>query len=420
MGLENKSEGRLIENLLRERFQVRFCSFSALDKYLGLPSLPFVFLETNADIARLAHLAEELHFPGTDLADGAADSGGKRFYFRCRDNLESPYNMPDYSTPSAYSYKILSLVQNAGSGHFQDMLGIYPVIRSIKDTAKDAARNNEQKKTSPETGTVCWWENICPGTNHFQAMADAALILARYGVLDYPSRDFIETLGLGIENKVSPGIEAQQVLLIGLMASSRPDRGLELLKACGFLEKFWPEIARLNNVDHSKEFHPEGNAWKHTLMTFEHRKQTTNGEYDLRLSLALLLHDIGKPLSEVSGNRRFDGHAELGAREACRFLKRLEFDSALVDDVFYLVKNHMLPAALARLSLMKTGEVMKSPLFPSLMELYRCDESSSFKGLEGYYENSAAYQNYLRNMKNPFRSADGKKFANHKRKSYRK
>jgi poly(A) polymerase len=125
-------------------------------------------------------------------------------------------------------------------------------------------------------------------------------------------------------------------------------------------------------------------------------------------------------LSKGSGNKRFDGHAEIGAREASRFLVRLGFGSALSDDVYYLVKNHMLPAALARLSLIKTGDVMKSPFFPSLMELYRCDESSSFKGLEGYYENSAAYQNYLRNMKNPFRGADGKKYANHKHKSYRK
>jgi poly(A) polymerase len=45
------------------------------------------------------------------------------------------------------------------------------------------------------------------------------------------------------------------------------------------------------------------------------------------------------------------------------------------------------------------------------MELYRCDESSSFKGLDGYYESSAAYQSYLRNRRNPYRSADGKKIG---------
>jgi len=51
---------------------------------------------------------------------------------------------------------------------------------------------------------------------------------------------------------------------------------------------------------------------------------------------------------------------------------------------------------------------MSSALFPRLLELYRCDESSSYKGLQGYYESSAAYQNYRKNLRNPYRSADGK------------
>ena len=71
----------------------------------------------------------------------------------------------------------------------------------------------------------------------------------------------------------------------------------------------------------------------------------------------------------------------------------------------------MLPAALKRLPLTKTKEIMSSHLFPTLMELYRCDESSSFKGLEDYHENSAAYQAYLKNLRNPYRSADGKKLG---------
>jgi poly(A) polymerase len=188
---------------------------------------------------------------------------------------------------------------------------------------------------------------------------------------------------------------------------------MELLKSCGFIHEFWPEFARLDDVDHSKEFHPEGNVWNHTLETFRYRKPVArgNGAYDLRLSLGLLLHDTGKPLSASSGNRPFDGHAELGARVAQKFLERLEFDPSLIADVGYLVKNHMLPAALPRLPLSRTEKVMASPLFPTLMELYRCDESSSFKGLETYYESSAAYQAYLRYRRNPYRSADGKKLA---------
>jgi poly(A) polymerase len=71
----------------------------------------------------------------------------------------------------------------------------------------------------------------------------------------------------------------------------------------------------------------------------------------------------------------------------------------------------MLPAALPRLPLVRTRDILESPLFPTLLELYRCDESSSFKGLDGYYESSAAYQTYLRNRRNPYRLADGKKMG---------
>ncbi|MCL2127403.1 MAG: phosphohydrolase, partial [Treponema sp.] len=110
-----------------------------------------------------------------------------------------------------------------------------------------------------------------------------------------------------------------------------------------------------------------------------------------------------------AGSRRFDGHAELGESGARVFLERLGCEPSLIRDVCYLVRNHMLPAALPRLPLARTGEIMASPLFPALLELYRCDESSSFKGLDGYYKSSAAYQSFLKYRRNPYRSASGKK-----------
>jgi poly(A) polymerase len=251
---------------------------------------------------------------------------------------------------------------------------------------------------------------------------DGALILARYGTIEAEERwsvvEASERLPAdmaaqirGLAPEQPPQAEAQRVLLTSLLVSARPDLGLEFLKATGFAAECWPELALLDNVEHSKEFHPEGNVWNHTLETFRYRKASSRGAFDLRLSLGLLLHDVGKPLSASSGNRRFDGHAELGARAARKFLERLEFEASIIEDIFYLVKNHMLPAALPRLPLVRTGEIMENPLFPTLMELYRCDESSSFKGMDGYYESSAAYQTYLRRRRNPYRSADGKKLG---------
>jgi poly(A) polymerase len=208
-----------------------------------------------------------------------------------------------------------------------------------------------------------------------------------------------------------PGAEEQRLLLTGLLTAPNPARGLEFLMRGGFIREYWPELAVLDDVNHSKEFHPEGNAWKHTLETFRYRK-ASGGAFDLRLSMGLLLHDIGKPLAAATGSRRFDGHAELGERQAGRFLHRLGFGPALISDVCYLVRNHMFPAALPRRPLARTEEKMANPLFPVLLELYRCDESSSFKGLDGYYESSAAYQSFLRYRRNPYRTADGKKIDN--------
>jgi poly(A) polymerase len=301
-----------------------------------------------------------------------------------------------------YSYKILSLTQDLKTRCFRDLWGIYPTLRLMRKGGYPGA----------------WWEDISPDPDIYRLVMDGALILARYGSGELSGADIAgrilvhrEDLLIGGKRGQPPGQEAQRVLLVSLLLSTRPDRGFDFLKRCGFIDELWPELARLDEVDHSKEFHPEGNVWKHTLETFRHRKPLAGGAYDLRLSLGLLLHDSGKPLSESSGSRRFDGHAELGARTASRFLGRLGFEPSLIHDVFYLVRNHMLPAALPRLPLARTGEIMASPLFPTLMELYRCDEASSFKGPDGYYESSAAYQAYLRYRRNPYRSADGKKLG---------
>jgi poly(A) polymerase len=383
-------------SLLREipgDFPVNLYGFSALDRYFGISALPFLWVETGADISVLARTFEGLRFPGPALADGAVDTEGGTYYFRCLDPGD----------PWRPSFKLFSFRQDIKTGRFRDPEGLYPLLRELRDGF--AGKKGRGRETGHEEP---WWTGFYPEIHRFRALMDGALILARYGpAIEDPSRLIQEIAALfnRFPGDPPPGQEEQRFLLTAMLVSPRPDLGLELLKAAGFLRDFWPELAELDEVDHSKEFHPEGNVWNHTLETFRYRKTTS----DLRLSLGLLLHDVGKVRAESSKNHRFEGHAELGARQARRFLERLGFEAPLVEDIFYLVKNHMLPAALPRLPLNRTGEIMASPLFPTLMELYRCDESSSFKGLDGYYESSAAYQAYLRHRRNPYRSADGKK-----------
>ena len=142
------------------------------------------------------------------------------------------------------------------------------------------------------------------------------------------------------------------------------------------------------------------------METFRYRKVA-----DLRLSLALLLHDSGKPRASASEGHRFDRHAELGAIVAQRFLTRLGFSRDLSGAVVYLVRYHMLPAALPRLPLERGIPGVDEPLFPLLLELYKCDELSTFKGPEAYYEACAAYRAYLKKSRNPYRNPEALRLA---------
>jgi len=389
----------ICSSLAANGYSVKFSSFSAIDKYLRLPPLPYLWLETNADIAALARLIENPRFPGVEIADVAVDTVEGTCYFRCLEMGEK----------NNHSFPLLSFSYDWQKRSFQDPLELYPVLKSLH-------KKQEDFLGKPEMPT--WFTPNTAGAQigRCRVIMDGALLLARYGpvsateVLPRISVELTEALE-SCPPEPPPTPETQRAFLNCLLVSPRPDAGLEFLKRSGLLAELWPELSCLDDVDHSKEFHPEGNVWNHTLETFRHRKSASNGAFDLRLSLGLLLHDAGKPISASFGSRRFDGHAELGAKAARRFLERLQYTPTLISDIFYLVKNHMLPAALKRLPLTKTREIMSSPLFPTLMELYRCDESSSFKGLDGYHENSAAYQAYLKHSRNPYRSADGKKMG---------
>ena len=398
----------IFSQLAAGAYTVKFRGFNAIDRYMGLSPLPFTWVETSADIAVLAQFIDNIRFPGVDIADAAADhftidSYPASNYFICIEDEQLNAALP-----------LLSFTYNWQSGHFEDPLSVYSILNELK---KKREHYINQDSLLPNETKHIEMNFIPTGAGLYRTIMDAALLLARYGY----SESNLDPL---LENCCAdqlPEAEAQRAFLINLLVSPRPDWGLELIKKYGLLEKMWPELASYDDVDHAKEFHPEGNVWMHTLETFRHRKAPASGIYDLRLSLGLLLHDAGKPIADSSRSHRFDGHAELGARAAGHFLKQLGFGESLIEEIYYLVRNHMLPAALKRLPLSKTADIMSSKLFPTLMELYRCDESSSFKGLDSYYENSAVYQTFQKNTRNPYRTLDGKRLSTGKTtKSYKK
>lgn len=336
------------------------CSFSALDGYFNQARAPVRFLAHEGDLVSLATGRERLSFPGLPYADASddADDGG-RLRFRCLDGDLKP------------AFRQLRLTKAPDARRFNGKGGVYESLGIAKP--------------EPEGGSA------------ELALFEAAILAARY---DY------EPLLNGASVLEEPDALYQRDLLDMIVSAKRPEKGFELLLNAGFMQRFWPEIYELCSVTHAKEYHPEGDAWRHTMETFSHRKGV-----DHVLSLALLLHDTGKPDAIENEGRRFDGHSELGERTARNFLRRLGYPRAIIEDVAFLVRYHMMPSALPRIPPSSVEHILRHPLFPILLELYRCDELSTFRGPEGYYAACSAYKAYLKNTKNPYRGADGKKRA---------
>lgn len=376
----------LVEPLRRAGVRWSFVQFSALDAYFGEPPLNYRWVQVDAELQNLARWYDELLFPGAMVADAMVQKGEQVLFFRCGTSLLQ--GLP--------AYRILTLSYQPEQDVFYDPEARYWSIRSLR---------------TPHLEKVPWWDTLDSRSSYERAAFEGAILLARYtepALLVSPAeihdeilRIVAETI-LDLSNHENLPIRLQQLLLYYVLSSKNTALALRLLKEIGFIHAYWPELDALETIDHAKEYHPEGNGWEHTLETFRHRKKS-----DFVLSLALLLHDIGKPLADVSGSHRFDRHAELGAQVASRFLERLEFPPSLIEKVHFLVRHHMMPAALPKLPYNRVKDALANPLFPLLLELYRCDEASSFKGLDGYYASAALYQNYLRNRRNPYRREDG-------------
>lgn len=354
----------LREILKNARLPVRCGRFSALDRYFRLEGSPSISLLVSGSLIDLARLFPDLRYPGIEGVDAALYREGETpVYFTCAEPDENILQ-------ERQDFEVLDLLYDPFRDCFQDPRGIYPLLR--------------RPAVSPRPEAGDGW------------IPDAAILVSRYMY--------------GLEVRV-PSYRARESapeclrgLLTQVLTGKNAGAGLRLLQDTGFMAAHWPELAAMRDVSHSKEYHPEGDAWDHTLETFRYRKSA-----DLAVSLALLLHDAGKPHAESQDGRRFDKHAEIGTGIAERFLRRLEFPPSLIRDVLFLVKNHMLPGALKVLPVYRVERIMESELFPQLLEVYRCDLSSTFRGPDGYYEACKVYRAFLKHSRNPFRTSDGKK-----------
>ena len=167
------------------------------------------------------------------------------------------------------------------------------------------------------------------------------------------------------------------------LKSVRPSLGLRWIASIGRLHELLPELGALVGLLQDPVWHPEGDAFEHTMQAVDAAAQLEykNFREKLIIVLAALCHDLGKATTtEFVDNRwRSASHAQESAKIAKKFLPRITIKKELVSVIVVLVEYHMHvlffiadnagPAAYKRLA----KKIAPDVTLEMLMQLARAD-----------------------------------------------
>jgi poly(A) polymerase len=127
-----------------------------------------------------------------------------------------------------------------------------------------------------------------------------------------------------------------------LLLGADPRAGVELMVDTGLADHVLPEVPAMRlEID---EHHQHKDVYEHSLTVLDQAIALEDGEPDLALRLAALLHDIGKPATrrhEPGGGVSFHHHEVVGAKLVRKRLRALRYPTHVVTDVAALVFLHL-------------------------------------------------------------------------------
>jgi poly(A) polymerase len=133
--------------------------------------------------------------------------------------------------------------------------------------------------------------------------------------------------------------------LTKLMITPDPALGIDVLVQTGVADQVLPEVSRLRME--ADEHHRHKDVYQHSLTVLRQAIELEPRyglEGDLKVRLAALLHDIGKPRTREllpGGRVAFHHHEVVGAKMTRRRLTALRFPKDVVEDVSKLVELHL-------------------------------------------------------------------------------
>lgn len=136
--------------------------------------------------------------------------------------------------------------------------------------------------------------------------------------------------------------ERVQAELDKLILGAYPIEGIDIMVETGLAERVIPEIPAMKlEID---EHHQHKDVYWHSLTVLRQAIDLEDGDPDLVLRWAALLHDIGKPATkhnEPGGGVSFHHHEVVGAKLVRKRMRALKYSKQMVDDVSQLVFLHL-------------------------------------------------------------------------------
>jgi poly(A) polymerase len=136
-------------------------------------------------------------------------------------------------------------------------------------------------------------------------------------------------------------VERVRAELDKLLSVEDPSDGLWFLVDSGLAEEFLPELPAMR-VEQDP-IHRHKDVLSHTIAVVAKTRASVDGRSNLKVRLAALLHDVGKPKTRSFGSKgvSFHHHEVVGARMARDRMKALRYSNEMVDDVAQLVYLHL-------------------------------------------------------------------------------
>lgn len=116
----------------------------------------------------------------------------------------------------------------------------------------------------------------------------------------------------------------------------------DTLLECDVLHIIFPEVYALCSAMESRRWHPEGNAYEHTMLVLTQATRYEFGEnFNLLLRMAALVHDFGKGITPKDKLPKHYGHDVNGVPIAESFCNRLTVPAVIRDRVKKSTRYHM-------------------------------------------------------------------------------